>query len=160
MKEKGGCLIGKKKVEPKKKVFVKNIKPETATKKSQQPAQKATVVAPKKRVAMIATVDKVPSGEYMLMSGYKKMPKVRSVQGGGVMKITGNIKFKAEKRSGDVKLTLLGENHRFLVGKTLTQSKLMKTSQFEKLVNQRNVKGVMGGSFIPFAEWKKANTTY
>ena len=159
---KGGCKEGLK-AKPKKKLVLKQTKPlvvkpkrklvlepqpEYAKKKSQQPAQQAKVIAPKSRVA---------SNEYVLMSGYKGMPKVRNVEGGGRMTIAGGIKFKAEPTKGDkIKLTLLGENDRFLIGTNkLEKTKLMKTTQFEKLVNNTG----MGGRFVPYAEWVKQNTS-
>ena len=154
---KGGCKEGLK-AKPKKKLVL-NPQPEYAKKKSQQPAQQAKVIAPKPRVAKTAKVmkGKPTSNEYVLMSGYKGMPKVRSVEGGGRMTIAGGIKFKAELTKGDkIKLTLLGENDRFLIGTNkLEKTKLMKTTQFEKLVNNTG----MGGRFVPYGEWLKANTS-
>ena len=62
MSEKGGCKVGKKGSElggckeGKKKINFIVHKPERAKKKSQQPAQQAKVIAPKKRVAKTAKV--------------------------------------------------------------------------------------------------------
>ena len=163
MTDKGGCKVGKKapegspkggckeglKAKPKKKLVLRKTggSVEKQSKPVPSNAETAKVIAPAK---------KITSNEYVLMSGYKGMPKVRNVEGGGRMTIAGGIKFKAEPTKGDkIKLTLLGENDRFLIGKKVEKTKLMKTTQFEKLVNNTG----MGGRFVPYAEWVKQNTS-